>query len=302
VLSSAAHSVNAKDAPKDARLRRRLSFYADTGNGITPKKSLGEFGHRAELGNVYDARTDPLKLKGADFESKVLDAGFAGYLDQPKGQKQATVTMLGDHTITPAAVRGEGLKGRNVDEKPLAQADGAGAPGRPAPRGRQGAAGDGPPRGPVPVPEVQRQDLEQIARDKSPGLHVAAETITQMDGSEKHTGNWDVAMPDGDGTAIITERNGEVWINVAGLKAGGQGMLVYDLAANYAHNNGLKFVGDPAGVSQGGHGPARREHALVGREIRHDGPPGAARRPAQGQRHRAGAGWKQGDTVGNVAS
>jgi hypothetical protein len=430
VLSSAAHSVNAKDAPKDARLRRRLSFYADTGNGIAPKKSLGEFGHRAELGNVYDARTDPQKLKGADFESKVLDAGFAGYLDQPKGQKQATVTMLGDHTITPAAVRGEGLRGRNVDEKPLAQADGAdkvhewadhetapvgswvkadfNVPGaqpvyqvrdvdvnhlylpeldengklQPEKRGylpgyvERAKAGEKPPaitavemedgrirvvdghrrvmaareagvskiralvspmvdteHGKTPAtlenavhqvdqhreaakvllemgrheglfqyPKSSAKTMEQIARDKSPGLHVAAETITQMDGSEKHTGNWDVAMPDGDGTAIITERNGEVWINVAGLKPGGQGILVYDLAANYAHNNGLKFVGDPAGVSRAA--MIRRAENMLSSAVKYGTTDHLAPHADQlkGDDTVPALGWKEGDTVGNVAS
>lgn len=303
VLSSAAHSVNAKDAPKDARLRRRLSFYADTGNGIAPKKSLGEFGHRAELGNVYDARTDPLKLKDKpDFESKVLDAGFAGYLDQPKGQKQATVTMLGDHTITPSAVKAEGLKGRNVDEKPLAQAERAGAPVDEHREAAKALLEMGRHEGLFQYPKSSAKTMEQIARDKSPGLHVAAETITQMDGSEKHTGNWDVIMPDGDGTAIITERDGKVWINVAGLKSGGRGSLVYDLAANYAHNNGLKFVGDPAGVSKAA--MIRRAENMLSSAVKYGTTDHLSPHPEQlkGNETVPGLDWKDGDSVGNVRS
>lgn len=42
----------------------------------------------------------------------------------------------------------------------------------------------------------------------------------------------------------------EVWIDVSKFKVGSQGgELVYQIAANYAHNTGKLFIGDPAGLS-----------------------------------------------------
>jgi N12 class adenine-specific DNA methylase len=40
------------------------------------------------------------------------------------------------------------------------------------------------------------------------------------------------------------------WIDVSGLKEGGGGSAIYAAVGNYAYNNGLKFIGDPAGLSE----------------------------------------------------
>ena len=53
--------------------------------------------------------------------------------------------------------------------------------------------------------------------------------------------------------AIFRERNGQVWLDVQELKSKDSGgSKIYNLVANYAFNNGLVFIGDPAGLSPTG--------------------------------------------------
>lgn len=88
----------------DPRLRKRLSFYVDKGTGINPEAGVGGIAHRAQLDNLYDANTDPLRLrKGSqtDFESAVLDHGYSGYLDRMEGTQSAQAILLGDQAVAP---------------------------------------------------------------------------------------------------------------------------------------------------------------------------------------------------------
>lgn len=45
------------------------------------------------------------------------------------------------------------------------------------------------------------------------------------------------------------EPTGDVWIDASLLDTGGGGRFIYAIAANYAHNTGRIFIGDPAGLS-----------------------------------------------------
>lgn len=88
----------------DGRLRQRLSFYFDKGTGVRPESGVGCIAHKATLTNIYDADRDPLQLKGGNaraFESKVLDAGYNGYLTRLEGTQPGQVILLGQQTITP---------------------------------------------------------------------------------------------------------------------------------------------------------------------------------------------------------
>lgn len=88
---------------KDKRLSKRIYFYVDTGSGINPEAGVGGIARKAQLTNVYDADTDPMRLKtGRDkfgFESAVLDAGFSGYLTRMEGSQSGQVILLGDQTV-----------------------------------------------------------------------------------------------------------------------------------------------------------------------------------------------------------
>jgi hypothetical protein len=88
----------------DKRLGKRLSFYVDKGTGVRPEAGVGGIAHKAQLSNIYDANTDPLRLKKGsqtDFETRVLDAGYSGYLDRMSGEQPGQVILLGDQTVKP---------------------------------------------------------------------------------------------------------------------------------------------------------------------------------------------------------
>jgi len=64
----------------DPRINERIDFY--TGDNIRPEQGLGSFKHEVNLENMYDAGKNPLGIKFKDFndfESQVVDLGFAGY-------------------------------------------------------------------------------------------------------------------------------------------------------------------------------------------------------------------------------
>lgn len=88
----------------DERLRKRSYFYVDKGTGINPEAGVGGIAHRVQLSNVYDANSDPLRLRRGGqmaFESALLDRGYSGYLDRLEGTQSGQVVMLGDQTFKP---------------------------------------------------------------------------------------------------------------------------------------------------------------------------------------------------------
>jgi len=74
----------------DERLRHRIYFYTNTGKGINPEFGVGPHAHKAELNNLYDIDNDPLDLGAGTSdanlkESRILDAGFDGFISQAFG-------------------------------------------------------------------------------------------------------------------------------------------------------------------------------------------------------------------------
>lgn len=105
----------------DARLRQRLYFYVDKGTGINPEAGVGGYAHKATLTGIYDADADPLRLRGADaraFESKVLNAGFKGYLSRLEGTQSGQVILLGAQTVRPELLRAGKVTGAKVVPQP----------------------------------------------------------------------------------------------------------------------------------------------------------------------------------------
>lgn len=151
------------------------------------------------------------------------------------------------------------------------------------------------------IPKSAAQELTQIAAEKSPGLVIERESITQMDGSESPTGNWSITTPSGE-TAVVTERDGQVWLNVAGLTTGSGGSLIYDLVANYALNNGLVFVGDPAGLSDAA--MVRRAENMLSSAVKYGTTDHIAPHPRQleGSDTVPPLKWRDGDTKANIRS
>jgi len=93
-----------------------------------------------------------------------------------------------------------------------------------------------------------KTDLPGIIRDAIPGASIAHSSDLAEGNVEPADRAWRVTMP-GAGEARIFQKGREVWIDVADLEQGQAGQRVYNAAANYAHNAGKVFVGDPAGLS-----------------------------------------------------
>ena len=72
---------------------------------------------------------------------------------------------------------------------------------------------------------------------------------TPDDNQAQGVKSWILTLPTGK-FATLTKKGNEVYINVSGVGEGMGGSSVYDLAANFALNNGLVFIGDPLGVSK----------------------------------------------------
>jgi len=116
----------------DERLKTRVHFYADAGNGIRPESGVGAVKHVANLDGIYPAhesneiqKTIPNTLSGDDwhnaFESAVLDAGYKGY-SAPFGN-QLAVTVFGTEPIpvlTNEAAKVVGQKNPLADNPELA--------------------------------------------------------------------------------------------------------------------------------------------------------------------------------------
>jgi hypothetical protein len=107
-------------------------------------------------------------------------------------------------------------------------------------------------------PKSASLDMAEIAADKnlkvSPVDRNASDSKTWMlANSTPEDGpgvkSWIVTTPAGK-SATITDNRGKVHLNVSGIGEGNGGSAVYDLAANYAKNNGKVFIGDPLGVSK----------------------------------------------------
>jgi hypothetical protein len=90
---------------EDQRLKSRVYFYVDEGNGTFPETGVGYVKHEVTLTNMYDGARNPLKLKSTNqfgvfdsnvFEAAVLDAGFDGYYIEEGFGRQGVAVVLGD--------------------------------------------------------------------------------------------------------------------------------------------------------------------------------------------------------------
>lgn len=160
------------------------------------------------------------------------------------------------------------------------------------------------------IPRSGQKDLEGIASDK--GLKVSDVNRSTTDNKLWMIANttpadapgvksWIVTQPNGS-QSTLTNDNGKVYINVSAVGEGNQGSQAYDLAANYAFNNGLKFIGDPNGVS-----PAamrRRLENMLSSAVKYGTTDHLAPHPDQLKGNKAigvpALKWTDGDTTGNI--
>lgn len=108
-LSSAAYGRGMKGAEyervmssSDPRIKQRVHFYVNQGEGVQPESGVGSVAHAVRLDGLYDATADRLGLfRSGDMnaaESAVLDNGFEGYYSR-NFNKQGAVVLLGQHNV-----------------------------------------------------------------------------------------------------------------------------------------------------------------------------------------------------------
>ena len=135
--------------------------------------------------------------------------------------------------------------------------------------------------------------------------------ITERSGNPYGPSLYGYNQVDGEITDQITERpgdnpedvepgTGDVWLDVSLLKPGQGGEKIYAIAANYAHNTGQIFIGDPAGLSKVA--LRRRLEQMLSSALKFGTTAHLAPHPDQ---VRGGDGvpplqWVYGDHVGNV--
>jgi len=96
-----------------------------------------------------------------------------------------------------------------------------------------------------------RQDYKlTMANGKTVSLMVAPTGLSryQFDYVDGEATDSLIKRP-GENPEDVPEGTGDVWIDVSALESGEGGREVYAIAANFAHNNGMIFIGDPAGFS-----------------------------------------------------
>ena len=91
------------DSSPDPRLKNRIYFYVDQGEGVRPESGVGGYAHETKLDNIYDPQTRLIRPQPDfnAFESAVINAGFDGYI-APFGNNQSAVVLLGQkHKAVP---------------------------------------------------------------------------------------------------------------------------------------------------------------------------------------------------------
>lgn len=98
----------------DERIKSRIHFYVDTGEGIVPEPGVGANIHAVHLDNLYNTDEDPKGLlaglldKGLSgpelmntLESAIIDAGFDGIFVPRAQATKGVAVLLGDHAAVP---------------------------------------------------------------------------------------------------------------------------------------------------------------------------------------------------------
>ena len=87
-------------ASDDQRLKTRVYFYVDEGQGVRPEAGVGGVAHEVELPKLYDAKANAEKLwNSGDIngtESRILDAGYHGYFVKNHETGQGLAVVIGE--------------------------------------------------------------------------------------------------------------------------------------------------------------------------------------------------------------
>jgi hypothetical protein len=97
------------------------------------------------------------------------------------------------------------------------------------------------------LPRTDGRRVEDIAKAMAPDMDVKHVNNPFRPSGEKSS--WMMAKPDGTFGTLYEGTDGTAWVDLSMLSPGEGGNAMYQIAASYAHNNGLTFVGDEGGFS-----------------------------------------------------
>lgn len=116
-------------------------------------------------------------------------------------------------------------------------------------------------------PVSKRTDLEGVMQEIMPGAKYLGEDTRPDERKEsKADRRFAFRSPHGKNFYVFERGAREVWIDVSRLAEGDRGSAIYAAVANYAHNNGKVFVGDPNGLSEAA--VMRRTVAMISSALR----------------------------------
>ncbi|MDN5625218.1 MAG: hypothetical protein L0G96_18950, partial [Acinetobacter sp.] len=96
------------------------------------------------------------------------------------------------------------------------------------------------------LPVSKKTEFTELANALNSDLIV--EEIPTRNSDSRYDKLFQVYLPNKK-IVMVIQKGREVWINASQLKEGSRGKEIYNLVANYAHNNELVFIGDPVGLS-----------------------------------------------------
>jgi len=114
---------------------------------------------------------------------------------------------------------------------------------------------------------AQAKDLVGIFQEIDPGIRVTRDMTREELSAVGADAGTTLTMPDGS-EAFVMQRKNAVWVDASQLRGGrSRGSALYAAVADYAHNNGLVFQGDPAGLSD--IAKLRRTENMLASAIKH---------------------------------
>ncbi len=155
-------------------------------------------------------------------------------------------------------------------------------------------------------PRSEEKELNDVVADLDPDLNVVEFNMGQIGGNYGPAVSrvFEIRGDRRNMAEVVQTKKGEVWINIAQFNEGKGGSAIYAAVGDYAHNAGLKFIGDPHGLSTVA--LYRRTEAMLSSALRH----GTTRHLEPHEYQTEGdaklgvkpLAWKPGDDVANLKS
>jgi hypothetical protein len=151
-------------------------------------------------------------------------------------------------------------------------------------------------------PKSRASDLKTVLREIGPMFQYEGEISARDVPDPRAAHGYMVSVNGRD--AIVLENESEVWVNFTDVGEGSGGSALYAAVADYAHNSGRVFIGDPEGLSD--IALRRRTENMLSSALKH----GTTRHMAPHPRQIEGDAklgvpplhWNEGSYVGNIRS